>query len=945
MHWFRRPHRNSKALTHFDDPEPTVVAKNSGSPVKDGDNLANPTVAEYASEAAKEFLDALEAVADQIPVPGVAMAVKVAKGIMQACEESHATLERAEDLKSRIKKLMIILVDELKGKKREEVQAKLKEDIELLSKDLAYIQKKLNKIGSQNALALIFFKGLNEEKVKKCVSRLDNSLENFNLARRINDTNLLNALQNQIIAFHTSHQKSLDEMNGKMDRLQADVKAILKNKNDSPTTLHPRGRASVPANGDNFHGRESLVAQLVHALTPNSDGQKRPRVCLLGPGGMGKTSTALAVMADSDMRKHFPEKNQIWVPCVKATSVSFFLDTLYSSTGTTQDTGNTLKDIISELQSSSEPLVVLLDNFETPWNLLDSRGEIQRILNQISEIPQVAVFITMRSSFPPGSNKQWQSFDIEAVDEIAAHKIYLDICSAGGDDHDVSVLLHALGYMPLAITLMANIARMTGLGAAKLLEEYRRIGTAMLQEGPDAEQNLDICISLSVDSQPMKSHPKAYDLLAKLAMLPVGTTYDVLTKWWAHDFPNLMGPLKALTDTALIKRQDTHYFVLPVIRSYILDPSRFLPNVRTTMVASACNFLSHHNSSPGDSSFVDHAKALSAEEGNLQEILLAVEDSEPLVIEALLVLARHHLSTRPRLEAVDHALRLTHKLESHQILIGDVLTCYGRILFKLDCYDDAQKKFTCARQMFLSIPDERRAAMSSLDLAEVYTFMHDVALSEQLDLVMDAKSVFEKLDDKQAVALSLYRQGALLGQAYQHKEAIELLIHSRKMFEDPADAVNHAKCSYTLGMVYYWAKRYDKGFIAGTEAVREFEHLGQYSGESMQLLGQILFMKGDYTQALEMAVQALAICKLYGRPLDIGLTLETIGRSWAKMDRIADAKEAYADAMKYFQRMSDSGESVMRCLFLTRQADNPLLIPTEEEREMLASMHTDFDPI
>ncbi|KDR77581.1 hypothetical protein GALMADRAFT_22660, partial [Galerina marginata CBS 339.88] len=835
-----------------------------------------PTTAEYASEAAKEFLDMLEAVADHIPVPGVAMAVKVAKGIMQACDESHATLERAEELKTRIKKLVIILVDELKGKKREEVQAKLKEDIELLSKDLAYIQKNLNDIGSQNALLLILFKGLNEEKVKKCVSRLDNSLENFNLARRINDANLLNTLQNQIIAFHTT-----------------DVKAILKNQIDSPTTLHPRGRASVPANGDNFHGRESLVAQLVHALTSNSDGQKRPRVCLLGPGGMGKTSTALAVMADSGMRRHFPEKNQIWVPCVKATSVSLFLDTLYSSTGTTQDSGDTLKDIISELQSSSEPLVVLLDNFETPWNLLDFRGEMQRILNQIGQISHVAVFITMRSAFPPGSNKQWQSFDIEAVDEIAAHKIYLDICSASGDDHDVSGLLHALGYMPLAITLMANIARMTGLGAAKLLEEYRRIGTAMLQEGPDAEQNLDICISLSVDSQPMKSHPKAYDLLATLAMLPVGTTYDVLTKWWAHDFPNLMGPLKALTDTALIKRQDTHYFVLPVIRSYILDPSRFPTNVRTTMVASACNFLTHHNSSPGDSSFKDHAKALSAEEGNLQEILLTVTDSEPLVIDALLVLARHQLSTRPRLEAVDHALTLSRGLKSHQILIGDVLTCYGRMLLKLNRYDDAEEKFTCARQMFLSIPDEQRAAMSLLDLAEVYSFTDDKNFSEKSGLIMDAKSVFEKLDDKPAVALSLYQLGCLLGQNNHYKEGIELVIRARETFQDLEDALNHAKCSYALEEVYYWAKRYDEGLIAGTEAVREYEHLGQYLGDSMLLLGRMLFMKGNYTEALEMVVRALAICKSYGCPMDIGQTLEVLGRTWAKVGRIADAKEAY----------------------------------------------------
>ena len=43
-------------------------------------------------------------------------------------------MERAEELKFRIKKIVIILVDELKGKKDEEIQAKLREDIQTLSK-------------------------------------------------------------------------------------------------------------------------------------------------------------------------------------------------------------------------------------------------------------------------------------------------------------------------------------------------------------------------------------------------------------------------------------------------------------------------------------------------------------------------------------------------------------------------------------------------------------------------------------------------------------------------------------------------------------------------------------------------------------------------------------------------------------------------------------------
>ena len=230
------------------------------------------------------------------------------------------------------------------------------------------------------------------------------------------------------------------------------------------------------------------------------------------------------------------------MPCVKATSPSLFLDTLYSSLGTTQKSGDNLKDIVSEMNSSSEPLHLLLDNLETPWN--ESRSETERILYKIDRIPHVTIFITMRASIAPCNGDGWQSFQIEQVDEKAARQIYLDICPAGKNDPKLSVLLHTLGHMPLAITLMANLAKSFDWDASKLIEKYERIGTGMVGQGEDANHSLNMCISLSVHSTPMEKRPEAYKLLSTLAMLPVGTTDDALEKWWACDSPNLVGALQ-----------------------------------------------------------------------------------------------------------------------------------------------------------------------------------------------------------------------------------------------------------------------------------------------------------------------------------------------------------------------------------------------------------------
>jgi tetratricopeptide (TPR) repeat protein len=259
------------------------------------------------------------------------------------------------------------------------------------------------------------------------------------------------------------------------------------------------------------------------------------------------------------------------------------------------------------------------------------------------------------------------------------------------------------------------------------------------------------------------------------------------------------------------------------------------------MIASACNFLTHHNSSPGDPSFKKQSDALSKEEGNLQAILLQATDLEPKLIEAFLLFGQHQLSTRPRLEVIEHALELARLMESHPKLVGDVLTCHGRILLNLNHYDQAIEQFTNARQKFLLIPNEQLAAWGSLDLIEVYIFMGGTQPVEAIRLGLSARSVCEKLDDGQGVALSFYYLRIVSGQRGHYTEGIASLTCTREMFQKLQDAPNRVKCSYFLEVVHLWVRQYEEGLILGMAAVQEYENLGQYSGEPMLALRKILF--------------------------------------------------------------------------------------------------------
>ena len=125
-------------------------------------------------------------------------------------------------------------------------------------------------------------------------------------------------------------------------------------------------RQEMPLKLEIFHGRDDLVDDITQLLLQEATS----RVCILGPGGMGKTSVSLAVVESPLIKERFPGRNCVWVPCIEATSATLLLEILYTQLQVPGDKQVTLEKIISELDALKQPRLILLDNFETPWNAL-----------------------------------------------------------------------------------------------------------------------------------------------------------------------------------------------------------------------------------------------------------------------------------------------------------------------------------------------------------------------------------------------------------------------------------------------------------------------------------------------------------------------------------------------------------------------------------------------
>ena len=178
----------------------------------------------------------------------------------------------------------------------------------------------------------------------------------------------------------------------------------------------------MPLKPEIFHGRDDLVEGIAQLLLQ----EETSRVCILGPGGMGKTSVSLAVVELPLIKKRFSGGNVVWVPCIAATSATLLLEILHIQLQMPGDNEVTLEKIITELDTLKHPRLIVLDNFETPWN--GNQKQVGDILRRLAMLSHVGILVTMRGRHPPCHNSiKWQSKDIESTDEVSSLRIYHDI--------------------------------------------------------------------------------------------------------------------------------------------------------------------------------------------------------------------------------------------------------------------------------------------------------------------------------------------------------------------------------------------------------------------------------------------------------------------------------------------------------------------------------------
>ncbi|KAJ7738125.1 hypothetical protein B0H16DRAFT_1694899 [Mycena metata] len=191
--------------------------------------------------------------------------------------------------------------------------------------------------------------------------------------------------------------------------------------------------------------------------------------------------------------------------------------------------------------TDAPPSLLILDNLETQWELVESRKEIEEFLSLLMDITSLALLVKN-----PAQKKQ----------QITMHSM-----------EEVDQVLHLTDNMPLAISLLAHLVDMED--CSTILAHWEGKKTSLISEGSDRQFNLELSISLSFSSPRITSMPHSQDLLALLSILPDGLS-DVEFRQSKFPINDILGCKTALLRTALAYTDDhKHLKALVPVREYM----------------------------------------------------------------------------------------------------------------------------------------------------------------------------------------------------------------------------------------------------------------------------------------------------------------------------------------------------------------------------------------
>ncbi|KAF8164568.1 hypothetical protein K438DRAFT_1941830, partial [Mycena galopus ATCC 62051] len=142
----------------------------------------------------------------------------------------------------------------------------------------------------------------------------------------------------------------------------------------------------LPAKPKIFHGREQELEDILNLLS-----EKSPRIAILGGGGMGKTSLARVALHHPDIACKF--EHRFFVSAEAATTSIELVALVGLHLGL--NSGRDLTKAVVQYFARAPASLLILDNLETVWEPIQTRGGVEKLLCLLSEVEHLALIMML----------------------------------------------------------------------------------------------------------------------------------------------------------------------------------------------------------------------------------------------------------------------------------------------------------------------------------------------------------------------------------------------------------------------------------------------------------------------------------------------------------------------------------------------------------------------
>ena len=633
-------------------------------------------------------------------------------------------------------------------------------------------------------------------------------------------------------------------------------------------------------------------------------------MALIGPGGIGKTSVALAVLHHDRIKRRFGDSRR-FIRCDEfPSSRAHLLNRLSEVIGAGVENPKGLAPLRPFL--SSVETILFLDNAES---ILDPQGEnaeeIYGVVEELSQFDNICLCLTSRiSTIPPAC----ETIDTPTLSIEAARNTFHRIYKNSEQSDPVDRILRQLDFHPLSITLLATVAHHSKWDVGRLTREWGGRRTEVLRTRHN--NSLAATIELSLAS-PMFQElgPDAREVLGVIAFFPQGI-YENNLDWLFPDLPDRANVLDNFSILSLTHRSNGFVTMLAPLRDYLCpqDPasSPLLNTVKDRYFSRLSDVID-----PGIPGFED-ARWVVLEDVNIEYLLDVFTSVDPNSVSIWNTCARfmEHLRWhKGRLVALGPKIE---RLPDNHPFKPECLFQLSRLFGLVGNHVEQKRLLDYTLNLWRERGDDLR-------VAETLTFVSNVDAclgldKEGVEQGKEALEIYKRLGDTTGQGLTLNQLAASLYEDKQFGAAEEAALRAIDLLVDGDKQFTVCECYRTLGKICHSKGETDKAIIHLETALGIASHFN-YQFQQFWIhydLAELFFGGNKFDEARAHVERAKP--HAINDPYQLGRVIELEAWFWHRQRRFGEAKSEALGAISVYEKIG-AAKDIERCRYIIRNVE------------------------